>query len=173
MTRTSTRSCPAVRSRVGMGGAPGPALPAGDSAGDDARSPARPRRWRRSARTFGRKATADAVGRRDLGGRAQAMRAGVRVGGERRGRAVRVAWRIAAGRPARQGVSRGELLYVPWRHGDGPVLLFRDHDLSDPIGFAMRRVHRKTRRAISSGACCSFETLPATARLRRQRDPGR
>ncbi len=31
---------------------------------------------------------------------------------------------------------RAELLYRPWRHGDGPVLLFRDHDLSDRIGFA-------------------------------------
>jgi alpha-amylase/alpha-mannosidase (GH57 family) len=27
------------------------------------------------------------------------------------------------------------LLYSPWRYGDGPVLLFRDHDLSDRIGF--------------------------------------
>jgi alpha-amylase/alpha-mannosidase (GH57 family) len=31
---------------------------------------------------------------------------------------------------------RAELLYRPWRFGDGPVLLFRDHDLSDRIGFA-------------------------------------
>jgi alpha-amylase/alpha-mannosidase (GH57 family) len=31
---------------------------------------------------------------------------------------------------------RAELLYRPWRLGDGPVLLFRDHDLSDRIGFA-------------------------------------
>jgi hypothetical protein len=31
---------------------------------------------------------------------------------------------------------RAELLYRPWRYGDGPVLLFRDHDLSDRIGFA-------------------------------------
>lgn len=30
---------------------------------------------------------------------------------------------------------RGEILYRPWRHADGPVLLFRDHDLSDRIGF--------------------------------------
>ncbi len=30
---------------------------------------------------------------------------------------------------------RAELLYAPWRHGEGPVLLFRDHDLSDRIGF--------------------------------------
>ncbi|HEX4825979.1 MAG TPA: glycoside hydrolase family 57 protein [Candidatus Polarisedimenticolaceae bacterium] len=31
---------------------------------------------------------------------------------------------------------RAALLYRPWRHGEGPVLLFRDHDLSDRIGFA-------------------------------------
>ena len=31
---------------------------------------------------------------------------------------------------------RAELLYRPWRHGEGPVLLFRDHDLSDRIGFS-------------------------------------
>jgi alpha-amylase/alpha-mannosidase (GH57 family) len=30
---------------------------------------------------------------------------------------------------------RAELLYAPWRHGEGPTLLFRDHDLSDRIGF--------------------------------------
>jgi hypothetical protein len=30
---------------------------------------------------------------------------------------------------------RAELLYRPWRHGEGPALLFRDHDLSDRIGF--------------------------------------
>ena len=30
---------------------------------------------------------------------------------------------------------RAESLYRPWRHGSGPVLLFRDHDLSDRIGF--------------------------------------
>jgi alpha-amylase/alpha-mannosidase (GH57 family) len=30
---------------------------------------------------------------------------------------------------------RAELLYRPWRFGTGPVLLFRDHDLSDRIGF--------------------------------------
>jgi alpha-amylase/alpha-mannosidase (GH57 family) len=30
---------------------------------------------------------------------------------------------------------RAALLYRPYRHGDGPVLLFRDHDLSDRIGF--------------------------------------
>jgi alpha-amylase/alpha-mannosidase (GH57 family) len=30
---------------------------------------------------------------------------------------------------------RAELLYRPWRWADGPVLLFRDHDLSDRIGF--------------------------------------
>lgn len=32
-------------------------------------------------------------------------------------------------------VRRGTLLYRPWRHASGPVLLFRDHDLSDRIGF--------------------------------------
>ncbi len=32
-------------------------------------------------------------------------------------------------------VRRGTLLYRPWRHGSGPVLFFRDHDLSDRIGF--------------------------------------
>jgi alpha-amylase/alpha-mannosidase (GH57 family) len=32
-------------------------------------------------------------------------------------------------------VRRGTTLYRPWRFGDGPVLLFRDHDLSDRIGF--------------------------------------
>ncbi len=31
---------------------------------------------------------------------------------------------------------RAEVLYRPWRLRDGPVLLFRDHDLSDRIGFA-------------------------------------
>jgi hypothetical protein len=31
---------------------------------------------------------------------------------------------------------RAELLYRPWSYSDGPVLLFRDHDLSDRIGFA-------------------------------------
>jgi alpha-amylase/alpha-mannosidase (GH57 family) len=30
---------------------------------------------------------------------------------------------------------RADLLYRAWRHADGPVLLFRDHDLSDRIGF--------------------------------------
>lgn len=30
---------------------------------------------------------------------------------------------------------RARLLYGPWRFADGPVLLFRDHDLSDRIGF--------------------------------------
>lgn len=30
---------------------------------------------------------------------------------------------------------RARLLYAPWRFGDGPALLFRDHDLSDRIGF--------------------------------------
>jgi len=35
----------------------------------------------------------------------------------------------------RAEVRRGTLLYRPWRHGRGPVLLFRDHDLSDRIGF--------------------------------------
>jgi alpha-amylase/alpha-mannosidase (GH57 family) len=35
----------------------------------------------------------------------------------------------------RAEVRRGTLLYRPWRHGSGPVLLFRDHDLSDRIGF--------------------------------------
>jgi alpha-amylase/alpha-mannosidase (GH57 family) len=38
--------------------------------------------------------------------------------------------------PAAREARRAELLYRPWRHGDGPVLLFRDHDLSDRIGFA-------------------------------------
>ena len=38
--------------------------------------------------------------------------------------------------PAAKDARRAELLYRPWRHGDGPVLLFRDHDLSDRIGFA-------------------------------------
>jgi alpha-amylase/alpha-mannosidase (GH57 family) len=32
-------------------------------------------------------------------------------------------------------VRRRTLLYRPWRHGSGPVLLFRDHELSDRIGF--------------------------------------
>jgi alpha-amylase/alpha-mannosidase (GH57 family) len=31
---------------------------------------------------------------------------------------------------------RAELLYRPWRLHDGPALLFRDHDLSDRIGFS-------------------------------------
>ena len=31
---------------------------------------------------------------------------------------------------------RAELLYRPWRLDTGPVLLFRDHDLSDRIGFS-------------------------------------
>jgi alpha-amylase/alpha-mannosidase (GH57 family) len=35
----------------------------------------------------------------------------------------------------RAEVRRGTLLYRPWRHETGPVLLFRDHDLSDRIGF--------------------------------------
>jgi len=30
---------------------------------------------------------------------------------------------------------RASLLYRPWRAGNGPVLLFRDHELSDRIGF--------------------------------------
>ncbi len=30
---------------------------------------------------------------------------------------------------------RADVLYRPWRHADGPALLFRDHDLSDRIGF--------------------------------------
>ena len=38
--------------------------------------------------------------------------------------------------PEKKDARRAELLYRPWRHGDGPVLLFRDHDLSDRIGFA-------------------------------------
>jgi alpha-amylase/alpha-mannosidase (GH57 family) len=38
--------------------------------------------------------------------------------------------------PAEKEARRATLLYRPWRHKDGPVLLFRDHDLSDRIGFA-------------------------------------
>jgi len=38
--------------------------------------------------------------------------------------------------PAAKEARRAELLYRPWRYKDGPVLLFRDHDLSDRIGFA-------------------------------------
>jgi hypothetical protein len=38
--------------------------------------------------------------------------------------------------PVAKEARRAELLYRPWRYGDGPVLLFRDHDLSDRIGFA-------------------------------------
>jgi len=38
--------------------------------------------------------------------------------------------------PAASQLRRAQLLYQPWRHGSGPVLLFRDHDLSDRIGFA-------------------------------------
>ena len=37
--------------------------------------------------------------------------------------------------PDRAEALRGSLLYRPWRFEDGPVLLFRDHDLSDRIGF--------------------------------------
>lgn len=37
--------------------------------------------------------------------------------------------------PDRSDVRRGTVLYRPWIFGDGPVLLFRDHDLSDRIGF--------------------------------------
>jgi alpha-amylase/alpha-mannosidase (GH57 family) len=37
---------------------------------------------------------------------------------------------------AAQEALRAELLYRPWRLGNGPVLLFRDHDLSDRIGFS-------------------------------------
>ena len=36
---------------------------------------------------------------------------------------------------------RGTLLYRPWRFGNGPVLLFRDHDLSDRIGFVYSAWH--------------------------------
>ncbi len=42
--------------------------------------------------------------------------------------------RLSSDRAAAE-VRRGTLLYRPWRHGSGPVLLFRDHDLSDRIGF--------------------------------------
>jgi alpha-amylase/alpha-mannosidase (GH57 family) len=38
--------------------------------------------------------------------------------------------------PKAADVRRAELLYRPWRFAAGPVLLFRDHDLSDRIGFA-------------------------------------
>jgi len=38
--------------------------------------------------------------------------------------------------PAASEARRAELLYRPWRHASGPALLFRDHDLSDRIGFA-------------------------------------
>jgi alpha-amylase/alpha-mannosidase (GH57 family) len=38
--------------------------------------------------------------------------------------------------PAARQRQRAELLYRPWRHASGPVLLFRDHDLSDRIGFS-------------------------------------
>jgi alpha-amylase/alpha-mannosidase (GH57 family) len=38
--------------------------------------------------------------------------------------------------PAAKEARRAELLYRPWRHAEGPVLLFRDHDLSDRIGFS-------------------------------------
>ena len=38
--------------------------------------------------------------------------------------------------PVAKEARRAALLYRPWRHKDGPVLLFRDHDLSDRIGFA-------------------------------------
>jgi len=37
--------------------------------------------------------------------------------------------------PAERDARRADLLCRPWRFGDGPVLLFRDHDLSDRIGF--------------------------------------
>jgi alpha-amylase/alpha-mannosidase (GH57 family) len=42
---------------------------------------------------------------------------------------------LPAEQPAKEA-RRAELLYRPWRYGAGPVLLFRDHDLSDRIGFA-------------------------------------
>jgi alpha-amylase/alpha-mannosidase (GH57 family) len=37
--------------------------------------------------------------------------------------------------PREAEVRRGVLLYRAWKHGEGPALLFRDHDLSDRIGF--------------------------------------
>ena len=43
---------------------------------------------------------------------------------------------ILPGEQRAKETRRAELLYRPWRHKDGPVLLFRDHDLSDRIGFA-------------------------------------
>jgi alpha-amylase/alpha-mannosidase (GH57 family) len=36
---------------------------------------------------------------------------------------------------------RAALLYRPWRFGDGPVLLFRDHEMSDRIGFVYSGWH--------------------------------
>ena len=49
--------------------------------------------------------------------------------------------------PAAMEARRAERLYRPWRFGDGPVLLFRDHDLSDRIGFtyAARDPHEAAR----------------------------
>jgi alpha-amylase/alpha-mannosidase (GH57 family) len=37
--------------------------------------------------------------------------------------------------PAAAEGERARVLYRPYQHGSGPVLLFRDHDLSDRIGF--------------------------------------
>ncbi len=42
--------------------------------------------------------------------------------------------RLPADRAAGE-LRREVLLYRPWRHGNGPVILFRDHELSDRIGF--------------------------------------
>jgi len=46
--------------------------------------------------------------------------------------------------PADRGTAdfrRETLLYRPWRFRDGPVLLFRDHELSDRIGFVYSAWH--------------------------------
>ncbi len=41
--------------------------------------------------------------------------------------------------PRAKEARRAEIVYRPWRLRDGPVLLFRDHDLSDRIGFVYAR----------------------------------
>jgi alpha-amylase/alpha-mannosidase (GH57 family) len=42
---------------------------------------------------------------------------------------------ILPSEPEAMQARRAAIVYRPWRHANGPVLLFRDHDLSDRIGF--------------------------------------
>ena len=108
-----------------------------------------------------------AVGRRDLRSRAPADACGgIPLGGERRGRPVRVARRDPSGRSGRQGRSARRAALPPLApRGRARAPLPGPRPLR-PDRLRLRDAKpRTTRRAISSGASCSFATRsPTTAR---------